>query len=161
MVSAHRDRIVHLERMVARYMRTIEEDIPTDHLSQVEDPYKHFLRYVRSVVTSSRNDKGALRLPEWNNDASKPSSSAEDDPGNAIEVRFLHAIGSSLVKAIKQNDSDINVDIQLVGTFTRMPSDQVSPTNTFLRPCSSSYTGILTPTSSRLVQGQAWLQMRS
>ncbi|KAI9695814.1 MAG: putative PKS/NRPS-like protein biosynthetic cluster [Bogoriella megaspora] len=90
-----------IERVAAFHLRVLKENIPSDHPSRTEGPYKRLFESTRGTSTLSCGED----IPSqayWEHDTAEMIAAKCEPYAHHIDIKLLSAFGENLIKTVKR-----------------------------------------------------------
>ncbi|KAK9426030.1 putative Ketosynthase family 3 (KS3) domain-containing protein [Seiridium unicorne] len=90
-----------VERVAAHHLRVLKEDIPSDHPSRTEGPYKRLFEPTRGTSTLSCA-KDISPQAYWEHDTAESIAAKCEPYADRIDIKLLAAFGENLIETVKR-----------------------------------------------------------
>jgi hybrid polyketide synthase/nonribosomal peptide synthetase ACE1 len=86
-----------LERMAIVYLRTLQQNVPSDHKAREKGPYQHWFHFASTALSRASAGELPSWQSEWENDTLEEVENALIPYSSIIDVQLLRAVGQNIV----------------------------------------------------------------
>lgn len=98
-----------LERAAVFYLRSLDEDIPSDHPTRSSGPFVPFYKFASHVLSLTQKEELPFWELEWQHDTHEQVASLCEPYAHVIDVKLLRAIGENLSAITKGEKKAIEI----------------------------------------------------
>lgn len=108
----HYDLAYSLERMACFYLRKLDQEVPSDHPSRSEGPYRLLFGYASHISGLAKKGAWSFWRSEWDDDTRETITALSLAHSGVPDVNLLRAIGPRLTDIVMNRTSAIEIGMQ-------------------------------------------------
>jgi hybrid polyketide synthase/nonribosomal peptide synthetase ACE1 len=89
-----------LERVAGFYLRRLDKEVPKDHPSRYEAPYKGLLQYVSNISSQSCTARSQLTQAHWDHDTPEIVAAVCEPYADTIDMKLVVDCGKNLASSV-------------------------------------------------------------